>query len=180
MILLPTNTQTTTENDRGCRMNPRSTIMTKLVLRSNPHCPCPNSCATNDARQMRMTDKNTPHFTFLSRSSLTPPSKQALVASIFPWFQRSSTSGHPHMSVSVDMLADVHMISVRCFSELDIVQGGDPATRTGCSRWITSVKILSSLRRNSSPVAVPHLDRASSRTGLSRTLAANQDLPLWM
>ena len=41
-------------------MNQRCTIMTKHVLRSNLHACATNSCATNDARQMRMTDKDAP------------------------------------------------------------------------------------------------------------------------
>ena len=34
--------------------------MTKLVLRSNPHACAQKPVQQNDARQMRMTDKDTP------------------------------------------------------------------------------------------------------------------------
>ena len=35
--------------------------MTKLVFVFRTACLCPNSCATRDDRQMRMTDKDTTH-----------------------------------------------------------------------------------------------------------------------
>ena len=61
IVLLLPNTPTTTENDRGRRMNQRCTVMTKTCFTFQPECLSPNSCATNDARQMRMTDEDTPH-----------------------------------------------------------------------------------------------------------------------
>ena len=37
-----------------------------------PACLCPNSCATNDARQMSMTDKDTPHAPKIILTSIGP------------------------------------------------------------------------------------------------------------
>ena len=58
VILLPPTHQQGSRNKQGRQMNLRCTIMTKTA------CLCPNSCATNDGRQMRMTDKDTPHLFF--------------------------------------------------------------------------------------------------------------------
>ena len=41
--------------------------MTKTCFISETACLCQNSCATRDARQMRVTDKNTPQLPFESR-----------------------------------------------------------------------------------------------------------------
>ena len=53
------------KNNCGRRVNQRCTIMTKLVFVFQPACLCPNSCATNDDRQMRMTDTDTPQCSAL-------------------------------------------------------------------------------------------------------------------
>ena len=50
------------KNDRGCKMVQRCTIMTILVFTFQPACLCPTNCATNDDRQMGMTDKETPQW----------------------------------------------------------------------------------------------------------------------
>ena len=56
VTLLPPTHQQGSRNSQGHQMNQRCTIMTKLVLCSDTHTCAPNSCATNDDRQMRMTD----------------------------------------------------------------------------------------------------------------------------
>ena len=46
--------------------------MTKLVFMFRTACLCPNRCATNDDRQMRMTDKGTPHAPKIMLMSIGP------------------------------------------------------------------------------------------------------------
>ena len=62
VILLPPTHQQGSRNNQRHRMSQRCTIMTKTCFAFRTACLCPNSCATRDDRQMRMTDKNTPHF----------------------------------------------------------------------------------------------------------------------
>ena len=57
----PTLNANTAQCDRRYGMNQRRPIKTKLVFVSQPPCLCPNSRAMNDGRQMRMTDRDTPH-----------------------------------------------------------------------------------------------------------------------
>ena len=65
VMLLPPTHQQGSRSNQGYQMNQRCTIMTNLN-----RMPVPNSCATRDGCQMRMTDKDTPQQTFKRRLSM--------------------------------------------------------------------------------------------------------------
>ena len=70
-----------TNNNRKRSTTPNEPKMhdnDKTCFTFQPACLCPNSCATNDARQMRMTDKDVPHAPSSNQESL-PMTSSALI-----------------------------------------------------------------------------------------------------
>ena len=57
----PTNTPTRIKKKSKTPNEPKMHDNDKTCFTFQPVCFCPNSCATNDDRQMKMTDKETPH-----------------------------------------------------------------------------------------------------------------------
>ena len=57
-------------------------------------CLCPNSCATNDDRQMRMTDKDTPHAPKIMLTSMGPQqgTGNTLIKDRYHWPHRHDIS----------------------------------------------------------------------------------------
>ena len=56
-----------------------------------PACLCPNSCATRDDRQTRMTDKDTPHAPKRMLTSIGPQqgTGNTLINDRYHWLHRS-------------------------------------------------------------------------------------------
>ena len=73
MILLPPTTgikkQSKTPNEPIMHDSDKTCIVFRTV------CLCPKSCATRDDREMRMTDKDTPHAPKIMLTSIGPQQK---------------------------------------------------------------------------------------------------------
>ena len=72
VILLPPTHQQGSRNNQGHQMNQRCTIMTKLVLRSEPHACAQTAVRQSDDRQMRMTERDTPRAPKIMLTSIRP------------------------------------------------------------------------------------------------------------
>ena len=68
----PTNTPTGIKKQSRTPNEPKMHDIDKTCFVFRTACLCPNSCATNDDRQMRRTDKDTPHAPKIMLTSIGP------------------------------------------------------------------------------------------------------------
>ena len=139
-------------------MNQRCKEVTKLVFMIQPACLCPNSCATMDDRQRRMTDKDTPHIV-MQRRNVVDTMASYLENMLGQHFQQQRKHSAPNvMMYSLGERRSISGVFTLVEQPTKIVKSDDDSGREFAGLILVCIRSRCGLVVVKSKVAKFHLD----------------------